>query len=1206
MPDREIIEKAIEALEAQRPILGDTVIDLAIAPLRQQLADLRPQIPEQQRKYVAVLFANIVLQLAPSGESEEESEEMVELVKKLWDRLDPIIEAHGGEIDKHLGSAVMALWGGEVASEIDPERAVRAALAMQTELKNLGAEEFSSLGDLQFQAGVHYGLAVLGEVGATGEKTAIGDTINTASRIQNAAATGEILISNDVYRHVAGIFDAQALAPLAVKGKAEPLRLYKVLQVRQQGFRSSGRGIEGVDTRMVGRENELEQLQQAVKTATQSYTTQAVLILGEAGVGKSRLLYEFQHWVEQAVPRMVCIKGRSAPHSHHLPYALLRNLFAIYFEIRDDDPPSAVLAKMESGIAGMLGSARTHLLPGELRRRAHFLGALLGYAVSDSPYLESVRSDPRQLYDRALNDLARLFVAATRQRPVLVLLEDIHWADNQSLDALQAILHKHPNLPLVLVGTARPSLYERYPNWDASVPQQVRIVLRRLTADQSLYLLQEILQKVETLPTEIYGLVIPRAEGNPFYIEEFVKMLIDDGIIDTSERAWKVDASRLADLHVPSTLMGVLQARLDGLAGQEKILIQRASVVGRTFWGSALSFLGADAPVDRQAPASAATSLTLQRLQERELIYQRIKSVFADTNEYIFKHALLRDVAYESVLKRDRRVYHARTARWLAEVTRQNSRSDEYAALIAEHFEQAGEPEQAAAWYEQAYQHAMARYANAEAAGFLRKAAGLLPPTQFEARYRLLYDLAGLLHLEGQRSAQAEVLGSLQNLLDEWQRLEPRAASRLSGLRLRQADHAEAVGDYNQARELAHQAIELAHQAGQPENQASGYLMLGQSFINQTEYAQAHEAYCSALDLARQTGRGDLEAAALRSLGRIASDQAEYTQAASYYQQALEMFRRTGDRRGESDALSSLGIAAVDNSDYPAALAFYEQSLYLKREIGDRRGEGRVLGNMGFIASDLGNYARSRAYFEQAKQIFYEVGDRQAESTSLINLGSDTLAQGDYPAAQNYQLQAIAIQEKIGHRQGLCISLDNLSLITYHLHDYPAALGYCDRSQRLAEELGLRRMLGYSFHHRGHILLALGQIDAAAEAYRQAAEVRLAIGERTMAMESTAGLAAVALARGEPGPALAQVETVLAHVQANGFAGMIEPFWMYWTCYRTLCANQDRRAAAVLAQAHAAMLERANKIGDEKLRQSYLNNVEVHRQIQQAFSSPAD
>ncbi len=903
------------------------------------------------------------------------------------------------------------------------------------------------------------------------------------------------------------------------------------------------------------------------------------------------------------MPRVVRMKGRAAPHSNHLPYALLRNIFAIFFEIRDDDPATAVMAKLESGISGLLGPARSSLTPGELRRRAHFLGALLGYAVPDSPYLDAVRGDPRQLYDRALNDLARLFVAATRQQPVLILLEDIHWADSQSLDTLQTIVRKQPNLPLMLVGTARPSLYERYPNWDNSAPIQYRVVLRRLTADQSLHLLQEILQKVDEIPPELYGLVIPRAEGNPYYIEEFIKMLIDDGIIHTNERVWKVDGSRLANLHVPSTLTGVLQARLDSLEGQEKTVIQRASVVGRTFWETALDYLNKEAAMS----SPLGINLALQRLQERELIYQRNKSVFADTSEYIFKHALLRDVAYESVLKRDRRMYHARAARWLVEVTIQNERSDEYAALISEHFELAGEPEQAARWYEQAYQHAIARYANTEAAGFLRKAAALLPPNLFASRYRLLYALESILDLEGDRTAQAEVLAALQKLLAEWVAAgspskPSEATSHFSELLLRRAEYAEATGDYNNARYLARQAIEQARQAGQLANQAKGCLVLGQSYINQTEFSAAQSVYLQGLDLARQAGSGDLEANCLRSLGRVASEQSEYSQANEYYQQAVAMFRLTNDRRGESDALTGLGSSAVDSSNYPAALGYFEQALMIKRELGDRRGEGRVLGNLGFIASDQGNYARSKAYFEQAKQIFFEVGDRRAESIALINLGSDALAQGDYQSAQTYQLQAIEIQKIIGHRQGMCISLDNLSLVTYHLGDFEKALAYCRQTAQLAEELGLRRMVGFSYHHRGHALLALGSLTEAEQSYQKAYELRMAIGEKTNGMESLAGVAAAALANGEPARALSLVEVLLEFLKSEDFVGMVEPFWVYWTCYQALQANQDRRAVDVLAEARQAMLERADKIGNEKLRLSYLTNVRVNRAIQEAFN----
>ena len=307
--------------------------------------------------------------------------------------------------------------------------------------------------------------------------------------------------------------------------------------------------------------------------------------------------------------------------------------------------------------------------------------------------------------------------------PCSILFEDLHWADEGTLRWLDAV---HPILSesqVFVVATSRPSLLETRPRWGEGLSHHVRLSLAPLTRRESRQLVQQILRRVEQLPDELVELVIDSAEGNPFYIEELVTWLIDAGVVVRGDPDWWVVDELVRTVAVPSTLKGVLQARLDALSMEERNLLQRASVVGRVFWDEAVAHL--DDAVGEQLADATRERGSLEHLRRRELLLQREVSAFASSREFLFKHALLRDVAYDGVLRAHRERYHQRAATWLAETSAAVGREDEYAAVIAEHYEKARDPE-AATWYLRAGQQAASVYALSEAQRMLDSALALV------------------------------------------------------------------------------------------------------------------------------------------------------------------------------------------------------------------------------------------------------------------------------------------------------------------------------------------------------------------------------------------------------------------------------------------------------------------------------------------------
>lgn len=952
MTEIQALIDAIAALESQRSLLGDAVVDAALEPMRQKLALLQAQPAQSQRKQVTVLFAEFA-GLTALWEKLAATE--AHNSNALWQQIDAAITTHGGTVDKHIGDTVMALWGVPIAREDDPERAIKAAIAMQAALAKF-RQEFNA--PLVLRIGLNTGPVLLGEVGSTREFTAMGNTVNLASRMEHAAPPDGILITHETYRHVGGMFDVQIQPPLNVKGQAEPVQTYVVQSTRARTFWVTTRGIEGIETRMVGRNAELKRLQNAYCISAAESKLQMATVVAEAGMGKSRLMREFNAWNETRPEHSLVIKGRASQEMQAAPYALLRDAFAFCFQIHDSDPPEAVREKMENGVGSVLqpsmsanGKATLPFLApwteDDTPLRAHTIGRLLGFDLCDSPYLKGIQEDAQQIHDRAILYLVDYFKALAARLPIVLLLEDIHWADNSSLDVLEQMLRMLTQHRLLIICNTRPTLFERRPDWPSGQAFHTRIDLLPLSQSESQALVDDILQKVEAVPDTLRHLVVSNAAGNPFYVEELLKMLIEDGIVVKGPGRWQVNSVRLASVRVPPTLTAVLQARFDMLPHKEKVTLQRASVFGRTFWVEAVNFVAKDPGLSDAAPALAA-------LNGREMVFQSATSTFAATDEYIFKHALLRDATYESVLKRDRRVYHARAADWL--LRHSAARETEFAGLIAEHLERSAQFEQAAQYLARAGASALRTYAYREAADYFRRALALLPAEGAERVPLLVQSGEALWYL----------------------------------------------GEYEQAQTLLQEGLALGKKHGQDGHHADALIHLAGIARKQGRWDQARAYLTESLQIARQLGEKNEIANALHNLGWLEIRQGAYAAASALLAEAQALYQALRDRRGLADAFNGLGTAALNLGEYEKTTAFYQESLALFHEVGDRPGESAALVNLGETARRQEDYTAARQYYEAALKIDHEIGDELLAAMTLGNLGHTALACKDYAAAEGY------------------------------------------------------------------------------------------------------------------------------------------------------------------------------------------------------------
>jgi class 3 adenylate cyclase/tetratricopeptide (TPR) repeat protein len=941
------LQRAIQAQESLRPSLGGDVVDAALAVLRQKLIELERRLAEdknrEQRKMVTVMVADISGFTALAEKMDDE--EVAELMNLFWARIDLIIQAHGGHIDKHMGDNVIALWGVLASREDDSEQAVRAALKIQQELPGLALNR-----PFQMHIALHSGQVMLGEVGTTREYTAVGRTIQVASLLEAEARPGETVISQETLRLVRGLFDVEPRSEIPVSGYDRPFSVYRVLRPRPYAFRPHTRGVEGVETRMIGRESELGALQDALRDVLFNGKSRAVTVLGEAGIGKSRLLYEFETWLEPRARQFWLMKARATERTSSVPYTLVRDAISLRLNIPDDVPLELARQKMERAIQTLLPDDPAAL------EKAHFVGHLLGLDFSNVPELSGILSDPGQIRDRARHYLAQVITAVAVRQPVIFLLEDLHWADEASLDLLGYVMNAVRHLPVLLVAVARPRLLERLPDWWERLPGQQRLELNPLDETASRCLVREILQKAASVPPALDELVIAGAEGNPFYVEELIKMLIDERVISTGE-IWTVDESRLGQVRVPSTLNGILQARLDGLPESERAVLQAASALGRAFWDGALAALtGFDAD---------AVSAALDGLEARELVFPRQNATFSGQREYVFKHALLRQVTYESVLKRQRRQYHLVSAEWL--ISQSRERAPEYAALVAGHFEAAEDLNRAALWYGQAGKQAYEAYASGAAMEYYQKAlqfarqTGIPPAERLDWYETLGKSLFALARYEEALAAYQEMRVIADNAasVDGW----ARAWYNIAYVH----DH---VGNNALSLESAENALRLADKGARPELLIRAVYGKGWALYRLGDANSAIHLGELALRLARNldnqiTSQREM-AQACQLLGAAYELHGDLEKAGQYEQRALNLFRGLRDRRGEAAMLNNQGVGAFVRGDCGTAIARYKNALRVAREIGSQDRIAMFLSNLGGARVGMGEFAAAETDIRQS------------------------------------------------------------------------------------------------------------------------------------------------------------------------------------------------------------------------------------------------
>jgi predicted ATPase/class 3 adenylate cyclase/regulation of enolase protein 1 (concanavalin A-like superfamily) len=661
-------------------------------PLKQQMDNARQEISGENR-LVTALFADISGFTPMSQQLTPES--VVDRVNQCFRIITDSVYRYEGSINKFIGDCVLAFFGAPLVHENDAERAILAALSMRKDVSEIG---------LSISVGINTGMMYFGPVGTEQhqEITAYGHDVNLAKRLQESADTGEIIVGRTTYGFTRRAFEFELKKDLSLKGISEPVRAYSVLKVAEHPEKV--RGIEGLRARLVGRDKEFAMLLDSVNRLTEERQGQIVSIIGEAGIGKSRLIAELKGTVADKNVRW--LEGRCISIGQSISYWPFLDILRDYLQISSDDDGTTIAVKIEAEMRQLFGQSASEVIP--------YVGNLLSVKLDETYQQKLQYLTPEHLRRQTLLRLRDIVVALARQKPLILVLEDLHWADDVSLDALWLLLDELPMMPLLLLCVYRPETEHR--SWQLgkvalqkALERYTEIHLRPLSERESRQLIESLLT-IENLPTATKNIILTKADGNPFFVEEIIRSLLEMDLIYHEAGRWKA-REEITSIHVPDTIQSVILARVDRLADETKQVLQCASIIGRMFRYRLLNYV---------SHQEHRLNSHLGQLEDYDLVYEERRT---PELEYAFKHALTQEATYQGILERHRREFHLRVAQGIE--TLYHERIQEYYEELAYHYTKSDDKSKALEYLTKAGKKCFDSYAMPEANRYYTEAINL-------------------------------------------------------------------------------------------------------------------------------------------------------------------------------------------------------------------------------------------------------------------------------------------------------------------------------------------------------------------------------------------------------------------------------------------------------------------------------------------------
>lgn len=889
---------------------------------------------EGQRRVVTMLFMDVVGSTAMAENLDPE--DWAEIMDRAFDVLIPTVYRYEGTVARLMGDGLLAFFGAPIAHENDPERAILAGLAMLDVLPAFQKEIQRDIdADFKIRIGINTGTVVVGGIGSDYrmEYTAMGDAVNVASRMESTAKEMTIQVSEDTYKLAAPLFEFKELGDIEVKGKSEPIQTYQVLEVKAEPGRV--RGIAGLDAPMIGREDEFEKMRAAAEMLVTGRGG-IVTLIGEAGLGKSRLVDETKALVAGMDVPINWIEACSVSYDTRRPYGLFQSQLRDLCGIADGDSPEEVREKSLENIAELPETIQTMI-----KRQVELL---LDIEMGSGQPAVKDEAFQAELFEQTLT-LWQTFAELT---PQIVVYDDIHWSDPASIELLLHMLQLANTHPILFICVMRH--HREAPGWqvkltgDTQYPHcYTELVLKPLSSVESSALVNNLLT-ISDLPEEIFELVLRKAEGNPFYVEEVVRTLIEEEIVVRTDDGmlWKADVA-VADIAIPDNLQALLLARIDRLEEETRRTLQMASVIGRSFYFRVLEKISD--MVDTLQPQ-------LIKLQQVELISEQAR---LPELEYIFRHELTRDAAYESILKRNRREFHLKVAGAMEQLFA--DRLEEEAHLLGLHYEEAREWEKALAYYRIAGDHSARLYANAEAEQHYGKAIELCKKVD-DGLENLIYLTQKLGRVYEVQGKYVEALALYDGLVQVG-KSENNEHAVLLGMIPQITIRATYTSEFSPklGEAMVAEALPLAEKSDDFKAQAQMYwnvLLIGN--FARINIERAHIYGEKAVALAREHDLKDILGYVLHDLGRAKLAGEDFQSAYDMLLEAGHCFREEGNLPMLADNLGTFSQVLYYVGEFEKALTMAEEGLAISERINNSWNMAYTRIPLGIIRFQLNDY----------------------------------------------------------------------------------------------------------------------------------------------------------------------------------------------------------------------------------------------------------
>ncbi len=1103
----------------------------------------------EERRLLTTLFADLSGFTALS--SKLDPEEVKEVASSCFELLNQPIVKHGGTIHKYEGDLVIALFGFPNAHEDDPERSINAAFEMMgliPKINEVISQKLVRKTNLSLHIGINSGIVFVGEVGSKEkvEYTVMGDVVNLTARLKDVAKSEEIIVAEPVFRTTRYLFEYEACPPVSIKGVDKPVEVFKPLRIKKRP--DPKRGIEGLHSPMVGRDTEFKLIKDALGKL-QGGQGGACFISGTAGLGKTRLLIELKKLIASSNLSIAIMEARCHVHSETIPYAPFLQILKEIFAITDHDSRETVLTKLLAKSREMFADDWQEVLP--------YLSSLFSIRFADFSVLEKDEAEkldekikylePKNLRIQLFLSMKKVFASLVASKPLLLVIEDYHWIDKESLELIEFIFAskrvvtgEQTRLPILFLGLTRvekeKECYKTKENLKNRLGANFKeVILNALDADAGTRLIYNLLN-IPGITEKFKDKILDKAEGNPFYVEEIIRSLIDSGRLIFARGIWSLnpEAGDLDKLTIPDNIQAVIASRLDRLDNDLKGVLQVAAVIGRNFYTQILERLcGLE---------SLILTVHLATLEDYEYISEYPRQT---ESEYAFRHPLLQEVIYNSLLKKKRKKLHRNAGEAIESIY--HNRIDDFTELLAYQYSNSDDLDKAIEWTTKAGEKTKGQYANDEAVGFFENVIKLikdkhhstttLPPSAAK-NLCVAYEAIGDIYiLKAEYTLALKYFEMMERVMVKDEIIQSRSRRRVADIYQKQGKFDKALGILDEVEaKLKTDSVEVKIEKaeicflrswvcwGRSQNQqgvdeaekglriidkvdtdnkierdmlneakARGYNSSGLNLYQMGKYEKAIEAYQKFLSMGKDIGNKRIVGVANHNLSMVYSVMGEYDRALEYLQKSIKISEEIGDKQSIGINLGNQGNIYHQRADYEKAVELYQEFLKISEEIGYKHGVAIAVVNLGTVHKDKGDFEKAIELYMQKLSLSGELGDKNGAGIAMFHIGDTYLKRGDREKAQEFLVKSKNLFTEINNRLALINVYSALAELKILENDMAEAIKYADLAREFAEELKTRSGLALCYYTFGKTYTVAGEFPKSKEYFQKAIEIYKAL-----------------------------------------------------------------------------------------------------------------